>query len=322
MLRRVPLWLTLVPLALAIGLYWLLWSGWARDFEAMVEGEVPAAGAVAVTGFPYRLETALVSPTWTAGDGVKIVAGADRAIVNRGPWAPELTVIRADYAKVSAIVGPGFGASLTGKSALVSVKIDEGRLARLSAVVEAAKARLGFAPVAVMADVLELHMRERIPASDSSDSATLPARGQLVAKGQRLRFDGGDALTFAADMTANGAGRLTDFNRWAQDGTIEVTSLTLADAHGDVAKVAATLVPVGRTALRFAGTVETVCPANVIAAFEGRSAVAEMRLRAPVRVAFDGLAGSIRLSGVPTDLAGRARRGQDPACPVIRGPGG
>jgi hypothetical protein len=318
MLRRVPLWVTLVPLALAIGLYWLLWSGWAKDFGAMVEATLPVSG-VEVTGFPYRLETALVKPHWTAGDGIRIDASADRALVNRGPWVPELTVIRAEYPKFSAIVGPGFGASFTGKAALSSVKVVDDRLARLSTVIEAAKARLAFTPVAIAADVLELHLRERAPEAPMPDSATLPPRGQLVIKGQRLRLDGGDALTFAADITANGATRLTDFDRWAQDGTIEVTRLTVADAHGDVAKVAATLVPIGRSGLRFAGTIETVCPGNVLAAFEGAPAVMELRLRIPVRLAFDGPAGALRLTGVPDDLTMRARRGQDPACPVIRG---
>ena len=318
MLRRVPLWVTLVPLLLAGGLYWLLWSGWAKEFGAVVEDVLPASD-IAVTGFPYRLETEVASPSWSFGSGVKIAASADRAFINRGPWAPELTVIRAEYPKFSAIVGPGFGASFTGKAALTSVKIVEGRLVRLSSVIEAAKARLGFTPVGIGADVLELHLRERDPAAKAPDSATLPPRGQLVVKGERLRFDNGDALTFVADITANGAARLTDFDRWAHDGTIEVAKLTLADAHGEVAKVAATVVPVGRTALRFAGTIETVCPANVLAAFDGAPAVAEQRLRIPVRLAFDGLAGAIRLSGVPGDLALRARRGQDPACPVIRG---
>ncbi|MBC7506579.1 MAG: hypothetical protein H7267_12785 [Sandarakinorhabdus sp.] len=318
MSRRIPLWVTLVPLVLAIGVYWLFWSSWAKDFSAAVERVLPGA-PVAVTGFPYRLETALAAPVWRAGAGVKIVASADHALVNRGPWRTELTVIRAAYPKFSAIVGPGFGASFSGKSALISVRIVGDKLARLSAVVEAAQARLGFLPVAIAADGLELHARERVPASDGLQSATLPPRGQLVVKGQRLRLDGGDALTFFADMTVNGAVRLTDFDAWANAGTIEVRGLTLADAHGEVVKLAATVVPVGRTGLRFAGTLETVCPANVVAAVEGAPAVTELRLRAPVRLAFDGVAGAMRLSGVPEDVAQRARRGQDPACPVIRG---
>lgn len=318
MSRRIPLWVTLVPLALAIAGYWFFWNSWAKDFGAAVERVLPLSD-VAVTGFPYRLEADLVKPVWTAGDGVKISASADRALVNRGPWQTQLTVIRSEYPKFSAIVGPGFGASFTGKSATTSVRIEDGKLVRLSSIIEAAKASLGFLPVAITADGLELHLRERVPASEVLQSATLPPRGQLVISGQRVRFDGGDALTFAADMTANGAARLTNFDDWAHAGTIEVSSLTLADAHGEVAKVAATVVPTGRTGLRFAGTVETVCPGAVVAAFEGDAAVSELRLRVPVRLAFDGLAGAVRLSGVPGDLAQRARRGQDPACPVIRG---
>lgn len=312
------MWVTLVPLLLAIGGYWLAWSSWAKDFGAVVTQILPDS-QVAVKGFPYRLEAELSQPVWRFGDGVKVTASADRALVNRGPWHNELTVVRADYPKVSAIVGPGFGASFTGKSALTSVRIEDGKLARLSSLIEAAKVRLGFAAVAIGADVLELHLRERVPAVTTPESATLPPRGQLVIEGQRLRFDGGDALTFAADMTANGAARLTNFDAWKQTGTIEVGKLTLADAHGDVAKVAATVVPTGRMGLRFAGTVETVCPANVMAALAGAPPVSELRLRAPVRLAFDGLAGAVRLSGVPGDLAQRARRGQDPACPVLRG---
>ena len=320
MMRRIPLWATLIPLVLAIGLYALVWRGWADDCGASGAASLPV-GDVAVTGFPYRLETELTAPAWQAGDGVKIVASADRALVNRGPWQRALTVIRAEYPKFSAVVGPGFGASFTGKTATISVKILDDRLARLSTIVEAAQARLGFTAVPITADTLELHLRERLPGTDSADSATLPPRGQMVVKGERLRFGGGDALTFLADMTANGRARLTDFDAWAPDGTIEVSSLTLADAHGEVAKVSATVVPVGRTGLRFAGTVETVCPESAIAAFEGTAVPTEMRLRAPVRLAFDGPAGAIRLSGVPTDLAARARRRQDPPCPVIRGRG-
>ena len=318
MKRRVPLLLTLVPLAFAIGVYALVWQGWARDFAAMVAANLPV-GDVEVTGFPYRLESELRAPKWQAGEGVKIVASADRALVNRGPWQRDLTVIRAEYPKFSAVVGPGFGGSFTGKTAMTSIKIVDDRLERLSTVVEAAQARLGFTPVKIIADTLEFHLRERIPGVESTDSATLPPRGQLVMKAQRLRLDGGDALTLLADMTANGKDRLTDFDAWAHDGTIEVARLTFADAHGDVAKLAATIVPTGRAGLRFAGTIETICPQTVVAAFQRTAPVTELRLRAPVRLAFDGVAGAVQLSGLPDNLAMRARRGQDPACPLLRG---
>ncbi|MFZ4689396.1 MAG: hypothetical protein ACOYLS_09170 [Polymorphobacter sp.] len=318
MMRRIPLWLTLLPLVAAVGLYWLLWSGWARDFDGVVRHWLPAAD-FGITGFPYRLEAEVAGPLVSGGDVVKLFAGAQQARINRGPWQPELTVIGTRYPRFSAIIGPGLGASFSGKSAMTSIKVVDGRLVRLSTTVEAANARLGFAPVAIAADALELHVRERRPAKDGEGGATLPPRGQLVIAGQRIRFDKGDALTLAADMVATGAGRLLGFDQWATTGTIEVTNFSLSDAHGEVAGITATLVPTGRTSLRFAGTIETICPASVAAAFDGRAAPAEKRLRAPLRLAFEGVPGALRLTGVPSDLAQRAVRGQMPPCPVLRG---
>lgn len=319
-MRRIPIWLTLVPLIVAIGVYHLLWQGWARDFDAMLRGWLPTSN-LAVGGFPYRLEAEVTNPALQGGDIVKLFASASRALINRGPWQPELTVIRADYPRFSAIVGPGLGASFSGKSALTSVKVVEGRLDRLSTVIEAANARLGFSPVKIAADGLELHLREIVPGAAAPESATPPPRGQLVVSGQRIRFDGGDAMTLAADMAVTGPARLTAYDRWATTGTVELTSLTLADAHGEVASIKATLVPVGRTALRFAGTIDTICPASIEAAFAGSPAPAEKRLRAPLRLAFEGVAGAMRLTGMPNDLALRATRGQLPPCPVLRGRG-
>jgi hypothetical protein len=320
MMRRIPLWLTVLPLIVAVGLYHLLWQGWARDFDAVVRGWLPSS-VFEVGGFPYRLEAEIAHPSLAGGDVVKLVASATRIQVNRGPWQPELTVIRAEYPRFSAIVGPGLGASFSGKSALTSVNVVNGRLVRLSTVVDAANARLGFTPVKIAADSLELHLRERVPDAAAPESPTPPARGQLVVSGQRIRFDGGDAITLDADLTVTGPARLTAYDRWAMTGTIEVTTLALADAHGEVALIKATLVPVGRKGLRFAGTIETICPASIAAAFGGLPAPAEKRLRAPLRLAFEGVPGSMRLTGVPDDLASRATRGQLPPCPVLRGRG-
>lgn len=320
MMRRIPLWLTLVPLVVAVGLYNLMWQGWARDFDALLRGWLPGS-PFEVAGFPYRLEAEIANPALTGGDIVKLFAGASRVRVNRGPWQPELTIIGADYPRFSAIVGPGIGASFSGKSAMTSIKVVDGRLIRLSTVIEAANARLGFTPVKIAADGLELHLRERVPGAAAPESATPPPRGQLVISGQRIRFDAGDALTMAADMTVTGPTRLTAYDRWATTGTIELSNFTLADAHGEVARVTATIVPIGHTALRFSGTIETICPASVAAAFDGLPAPAEKRLRAPLRLAFEGQPGAMRLTGVPSDLALRATRGQLPPCPVLRGRG-
>jgi hypothetical protein len=317
MIRRLPLWLTIVPLIAAVGLYFLLWQGWARDFQGVIAGWLPGE-TVAIGGFPYRLEAEVTAPKLVGGDAVKLAAGADVARINRGPWQPELTVIAAENPRFSAVVSPMISASLSGKAAMTSVKVVEGRLLRLSSVITAATARLGFSPVAIAADTLELHLRERGDPAAPATSATAAPRGQMVISGERLRLGGGDPLGLAADILVTGTARLTAYDAWATAGTIEVTSLILTDAHGEVARVRATLAPRGRDMLRVAGTIDTVCPASIAAAFAGTAPSVEYRLRAPLRLAFEGAGGGVRLTGMPTDLATRATRKQLPACPAVR----
>jgi hypothetical protein len=316
-MRRVPLWVTILPLIAGIGVYWYLWSGWARGFEAAIQPWLPGV-PVSATGFPYRLETEVENPSLSRGDTVRLSVSASRMRINRGPWRPELTLVQAMAPRFSAVVSPLVSASVSGREAQVSIKVEQQRLARLSAAISGAEARLGFVPVPLTADSLELHLRERDPAPVGKGPAQ-PARGQFVVSGERFRIGGGDALTLAADTLATGPARLTSYDNWATSGTLELTSLTLADAHGEIASATATLVPRGRLGLRFAGTVTTVCPASVAAAFAGRLAPTEKRLRMPVRLAFSGAPGAVLLEGMPADLATRPVKAQMPACPVIRG---
>jgi hypothetical protein len=316
-MRRVPLWVTILPLIAGIGVYWYLWSGWARGFEAAIQPWLPGI-PISATGFPYRLEAEVENPSLRRDGTVKLGLGASRLRINRGPWRPELTVVQAMAPRFSAMVSPLVSAGVGGREAQVSIKVENDRLARLSAVIQAATVQLGFVPVPLAADSLELHLRERDPAPTGNRPA-LPARGQFVVSGERFRIGNGDALTLAADTLLTGPARLTDYDNWATSGTLELTSLTLADAHGEVASVKATLVPRGRLGLRFAGTVTTVCPASIKAAFDGSPAPAEKRLRMPVRLAFSGVPGAVLLEGMPADLATRPVKAQMAACPVLRG---
>ncbi len=327
-MRRLSLWLSVLPLLAGVGLYWFLWSGWARDFQAVLRGWLPES-AFEISGFPYRMEGEILSPHLTRGDVVRLSASADLARINRGPWQPELTVIQAERPHFGVTIGPVLRAQVVGNTALTSVHVLDGRLARLSTIVQTAMVTLGFVPFAIAADALELHLRERTgengAIADARPGAALMApsgavRGQLVLAGERLRLGGGDALTLAADLVLTGTQPLSSYDDWAANGTAEVTSLTLGDAAGEVARVRATLVPLGRSGLRFAGTVDTVCPASVAAAFAGVAAGAETRLRTPVRLAFSGGNGAVVVSGVPADLATRAVRRQVAACPVMRRP--
>lgn len=324
MKRRLPLWLTLVPLVAAGLGYWYVWSGWADQFRQTVAAWLPGQ-SVSVGGFPYRIEASIDQPHLRLPGVVRVEATAARALVNRGPWQPDLNVVRAEQPRFLVAVDAqgqrtALQARAEGKSALTSIHLFEGRLARLSTVIEAAKVRLGFLPAPLTADTLEVHLREVPGRLPEPWSPKLPARGQMMVRGERVRIAGGDALTLAADIAVTGRARLSDYVAWADGGTIEVGRLTLSDAHGTIATLGATMVPAGRTGVRFAGTIDTVCPSTVAAAFAGAAQGGEQRLREPVRLAAEGsvdAVGAVRVSGMPADLAMRARRAQLPPCPRL-----
>ena len=232
------------------------------------------------------------------------------------PLSPPLAINRLGGV-TRAVVGPEIAVTITGTAATTSIKIIDARLARASSIITAAKVSLNR--LAITADSLELHLRERIPGPGAGPTGpTGPPRGQVVVTGERLRLGTGDPLTFAADITATGPARLLAYDNWATTGTLELASLTLADAHGEIASARATFVPIGRTALRFAGTISTICPANVVAALQGQAAVSEKRLRAPLTLAVEGRSGDMRVTGIPADIATRPTRNQLPPCPVLR----
>ncbi len=325
-MKRIPLWLTLVPLLVAGVVYYWLWTGWADTFRTRVAAWLPES-TVAISGFPYRIEGSVEAPQLSGHDRVAYALSASRAVINQGPWQPELTVVSTVAPRISVAIGGTRAATamrtdLGGVSALSSIKVIDGRLARLSTVIEAARGRIGVITPPLAADTLEIHLREVTGRLPEPWSPTLPGRGQAVISAERLRIGGGDALTLATDIAVTGAGRLTDFSRWADGGTIEVRRLTLADAHGEVAVLKATLVPVGLTGVQMSGTITTTCPNAVIAAFTGQVPAASLRLRAPVLLAFEARAGTtpfVSVTGVPADLATRPRRAQESPCPVIRG---
>lgn len=318
MKSRLPILLTLVPLVAALSLYGWFWRGWAADFRVALAPWLPGT-TVEITGFPYRLEANVTAPRLTGGDVVKLSATARRVQVNRGPWRPELTLVSAEAPEFAAVVGPVLSARLTAATSITSIHLDDdGHLGRLSTVANAARVMTGLLPVAATAAEFQVHLRERLGETAPPSSPTGPPRGQMVLSARALRFGAGAPLELEANLVATGPDRLTAYDRWASSGTVEIDSLTLSDATGEVLRLKATVVPIGRTGARLAGTITTVCPASVAAAIAGAPAPSEQRLRAPVVLAFQGVAGAVTVSGVPTDLAARAVRGQQPACPRLR----
>lgn len=325
MKRRWPLLLSLLPLLIGLAAYGHFWRGWAADFETTLAGWFPGE-RVSVAGFPYRLETELFDVKREHEGGVLVALAVRQLRLNRGPWRPELTVLQGEDVALAAEAA-GLAARVNAPSATASLKLDVDaagvqRLARLSVVLPGARGNSGLGPD-FRAESLELHIREVFGAGGKpADPASprLAQQGQLVIGATGFALGQGTPISLAADVTARGAGRLDDYRRWATSGGSLDLVLTGSDATGEIFTLDATIVPLV-AGLRLAGTINTACPLAVQAALNGTAAPAEQRLRTPVRLALETAlptGGAVALSGVPADLATRARRGQLPACPTLR----
>lgn len=314
-MKRIPVWLTVVPLLAAIAGYWWFWSGYKDGFRTEIAAVLPGA-PVTIGGFPYRLEAEVAAPRLTATGDVGATATATRAVLNRGPWQPQLTIIRSTEPRLAASI-PALAASrlaIAAPTAESSLHIEEGRIVRLSTVFDQPRVDLGLLGLPVTAAKLEVHFRETPGRSAEAWSPTLPQRAQLVLAGEGVRSAGGAPLTLAADLRVTGPTRLIDFARWGPAGTLEIHGLTLGDKTGEVLRLDATLVASAGVP-RLTGTIVTACPQSVRAAFTGVR-VSEQRLRLPVKLSLSGSPGAWQLGALPE--AGHAVRAQQPACPVLR----
>jgi len=314
-MKRLPLWLTVVPLVLAVAGYWWAWSGWRHEFRAEIARVLPGV-PVSIGGFPYRLEADVATPRLAARGDVTATAAAERGIVNRGPWQRQLTIIRSVAPRLSAAIPAltGAGVAIAAPSAETSLHIEDGRIVRLSTVLTGATVELQLLGLPLTARSLELHLRETPGRSAEAWSPTLPERAQLVLAGEGVKATSGAPLKLAADLRVTGQTRLTSYAAWADKGTVEIRNLTLGDASGEVLRLNATLVASGGVP-QLAGTMLTACPSTVRAALTGVR-VSEQRLRLPVQLALTGAPGAWRLTGVPEP--GRPVRAQQPPCPVLR----
>lgn len=316
-MRRIPLWLTIVPLVLGGGVYWHFWSGWRDTLRADLASVMPGT-PVTIGGFPYRLEADVASPRFALAGPVALTLDAVRARANRNPWQRDLTVVRTrSPAIVAAIDGVG-GASVRAVAAdgVSSLHLGPTGITRLSTVLTGLRATTSIFAAPVTATSFEVHLRETRARSNEAWSATPPQQAQAVLSGSGVRFGAGAPLTLALDAGITATARLRSYAGWADGGTVEIRNAVLSDASGEVARLAASVVPVAGT-LRLTGTVTTVCPGAVRAAVDGTPAPRESRRRTPVRLAFGGSPGFFVLAPLSYDAA-TAVRGQLPPCPRLR----
>lgn len=316
--RRMPLWAAFLPLLIGgVGYGWL-WSGYADRLRADI-GVVLPGRTVTISGFPYRVaasvDTAVVAVNHP---GFAASVSAAAASVDRGPWHPELSVVRLSGVQFRLAVPPLRPATavIDAPAALASVHLERGKLQRLSTVFDHPHFSIGLFPGTLTAARLETHFRELPSAAGSASAPTPPAQAQLVIAGSEVRLAAGDPMRLDADVAVTGSQPLRSFTVWAAGGTAEVRRLTLADASGEVLGLTATAVPGAANSLQLSGTIDTVCPASVAALFSDGNRVPELRLRRPIRLSFSGTSGALQLAAA--DTANLARRTQLPPCPVLR----
>lgn len=315
-MRRIPLWLTVVPLVIGGAVYWQFWSGWRDTLRADLAAVMPGA-PVAIGGFPYRLEADVAAPRYALGGAVKLRLAASLGRVNRNPWQRDLTVVRTEQPDATATISELAGATVraTAVTSVSSIHLGAIGIARLSTVFTGLHATTGLFAAPIAATSFEIHLRETRARSNEAWSATPPQQAQVVLAGSGVRFGSGAPLTLALDAGVTAASRLRDYAGWAAGGTVEIRAATLSDATGEVARLVASAVPAGG-ALRLLGTVTTVCPASIAAAVAGVTAPREMRLRNAVRLAFGGTPGAFSV-GSPPAGAPTAVRNQLPPCPRL-----
>lgn len=322
MTRRIPLIVTLVPLALGIGAWYLVWSGWRDRLETALRDILPAETALSVGGFPYRLEARTGPVRLVQRDSATVATlEADWLSVHRQPWRVDRQVINLLGPRAELAIRGLAGASLAleAPSAQASLRLADGRIARASAVFEAARLAAGFLPVGVRAERFEAHVRET-PATMARDGgAALPVQAQLVVAGEELRIGAGDPVRMSAALDLAAAVPVRSVAVWLAGGTVELRELVIADREGEVARLAGTVSPGADRRLLFAGTVETVCPASVRAALVGAPPVSEKRTRKPVRFALTGVLGAAAEIEPPAPGAvAPPVRAQAPPCPRLR----
>lgn len=322
MTRRLPLWTTLLPLAAGLAIYWWYWDQQHDAFRVELERTLGRED-FRVSGFPYRLEAELdrVSLRRQADDWfVQLSAGG--ALVNRQPWRQELTILRMQRPRVQLAVTPVAGARLDveGDASQTSLRWASGHVARLSTDVVNSRIWFALLPAPAAASRFEFHFRETPATLDPASRApTYPQQAQLVLAGEAFRFGNGDPLTLAAEAVLTARAPVRDLATWRLGGTMEFRHLALGDETGEVLSMSATLSPDKDGKPRVVGTVDTVCPATLAAAFAGRPApAAEYRARKPLRMAFQGTPGDFRLATPAQGFERVPVRRRAPPCPVLR----
>lgn len=310
---RVPLWVTVVPLVAGVAGWWWLWQGYAAGLRTDVARVLAPGTAIGLAGFPYRLEADVANATLGSdGAAIRWQLHSPQLGVHRVPWQPERQVVTLvqPQAQIAVPGVPALAARLQAPSALASLHLEHGRIARLSVVWEKPAVRTALLSAPLGATELQTHFRDSpAPAEGGAPTA------DLVISGTGVRFGAGSPL--GLDLRAT-IGAAAGFANWAQGGWLRVEGFALTDATGDVVRYRGSVRAAGGR-MQLSGVVETVCPATLRAAVAGRVAAPEKRTRKVQRMAVAGeFPGAISLPPADTSVPPPPTRGQEPDCPRLR----
>ncbi len=321
-MKRIPLWATLIPLVAGVGLWGWMWRGYAAGFEADLARVLPANSGVEAGGFPYRLEADIRPIDLLREDeALKVQLRAEAGRVNRVPWQTDMQVInvQAPVARIELKPLAGALALVAAPEAQASLRLEAGRIARLSILWEGAEIQTGLFATKAVARHFEAHLREAPESEARGASPRLPTRAEVHLSAEDIRFGSGDPLKFSVEAELAAAATIRSFAGWADGGTVEIEGATISDKTGEIAKLKATLAPDGQRGLEVAGTIETVCPQTVRAAMSGTAALPEMRTRKPELIAITGsLPGKVTAAPSDPNKPPAPVRGQEPPCPRLR----
>jgi hypothetical protein len=322
MIGRIPLWATLLPLLLGVAVWAFVWRGYEAGFEADLRKVLPADAEIEAGGFPYRLEARLGEIKLEHRDAaLELGLATESMAVNRVPWQRDRQVISLGQSQARAALGPIAGADVVidSPAAQASLRLEEARIARGSAVWQQPTIRTGLFAAPVRAAEFQAHLRETPATGAARTEGRLPTQVQLVLGGREVRIGAGASLEFRLVSELTATQPVASLSGWRSNGTVELQEAVLSDSTGEVARLKGRLVAEPSGALRLDGVIETVCPASVRAAVAGLPPVAEQRSRRPEQVAVSGtLPGG--LVAAPRDPAKPPPpvRAQEPPCPRLR----
>jgi hypothetical protein len=314
--QRRPFILVAVVL-LALGGYGLWWRTQAAAFQAAVNAYLGNAcapvqivhdGPVQFGGFPYRLEARFANARVTTRPQLGVVArlSSPKLALEAQPWRKGFFLLMTDKATLT-VTGPGFDAdgtsmSAAGSYAQASLRLDGGRIERLSVMLMQPKAQTSlFNTGAFTAKDIQLHLREA--QARKAEGASAAPLAELFLRGTQFTRGGTAPVNLVVDTQLTGplppmCGSL-GLEAWRTGaGALKLRSIEATSADM-TAKGDATLALGANGEIQLAGTLTTDRPIWLEQLLRGEPLSPRTGRPAPQKVPVTIQGGELRIGQSP-----------------------